>query len=63
MAAASKERFSVTLNNEDYTALKLIADSQKPPLSLQYIVSYALTDFIAAHKSRQIELDFGRRAS
>lgn len=61
MATADKKRFSVSLDTDDYRALKHLAESQKPPLSLQYIVSYALTEFIAAHKSRQIKLDFSRR--
>lgn len=61
MTKAKKQRFSVSLEIEEYRALKQIAENQKPALSLQYIVSYALTEFIAVHKNRQIELDFSRR--
>lgn len=61
MQITQKKRFSVSLDMEDYTALKRIADTQKPPLSLQYLVSYALNDFINTHKNKQVEFDFKRR--
>ena len=61
--ATKKKRFSVSLDLEDYAALKRIADEQKPPLSLQYVVSYALNDFIDRHKDKQVEFDFASRAS
>lgn len=59
MASSNKKRFSVSLDVDDYQALKQIAKNQRPSLSLQYIVSYALTEFIAVHQSNQIELDLG----
>lgn len=61
MQATEKKRFSVSLDMEDYTALKRIAGEQKPPLSLQYLVSYALCDFIDRHKDKQVEFDFASR--
>ena len=41
--------------------MKRIADAQKPPLSLQYLVSYALNEFIDTYKNKQVEFDFERR--
>lgn len=61
MPKSEKKRFSVTLDEHDYNALKVIADSQKPPLSLQYVVSFALTKFITEHRSNQFELDLNSR--
>ena len=61
MQTTQKKRFSVSLDMEDYTVLKRIADAQKPPLSLQYLVSYALNEFIDTHKNKQVEFDFERR--
>lgn len=61
MSKSDKKRFSVTLDDSDYEALKRIADSQKPPLSLQYVVAFALTDFITKHQSNQFELDLKNR--
>jgi|TARA_R110002072_G_scaffold19100_30_gene71224 hypothetical protein len=61
MQATQKKRFSVSLDVEDYAALKSIADAQKPPLSLQYLVSYALNEFIDSHKDKQVEFNFEGR--
>ncbi len=61
MQATQKKRFSVSLEREDYDALRKIADAQKPPLSLQYVVSYALNEFISTHMNKQVEFDFERR--
>jgi hypothetical protein len=61
MSKSGKKRFSVTLGNSEYEALKRIADSQNPPLSLQYVVAFALTEFITKHQSSQFELDLKNR--
>jgi len=59
MQTTQKKRFSVSLEREDYDALRKIADAQKPPL--QYVVSYALNEFISTHMNKQFEFDFERR--
>ena len=61
MSVQNKRRFSVTLDEQDYILLKDIADSQKPTLSLQYIVAFALTEFISKQQSSQFELDLTNR--
>ena len=61
MQTKQRKRFSVSLDADDYADLKRIANAQKPPLSLQYLVSYALSDFIDTHKNKQVEFDFERR--
>lgn len=61
MQATQKKRFSVSLDMEDYKALKRMADAQKPPLSLQYLISYALNEFIDGHKDKQVEFNFEGR--
>lgn len=63
MATVQKKRFSVTLDVDDYDALKSIAKNQKPPMSLQYVVAFALSGFIASQKMRQIELNFKKESN
>ena len=40
------KRFTVSLEPRDYDALRRFAESQRPPLSLQYVVRYALQEFL-----------------
>lgn len=49
-------RFTVSLEPRDYDALRRIAESHRPPLSLQYVVRYALQEFLDHHKGRQLTL-------
>jgi len=50
------KRFTVSLEPRDYEALRQIADAQRPPLSLQYVVRYALQEFLDRHEGRQLTL-------
>lgn len=50
------KRFTVSLEPRDYEALRRIADAQRPPLSLQYVVRYALQEFLDQHEGRQLTL-------
>lgn len=50
------KRFTVSLEPHDYDALRRIADSQRPPLSLQYVVRYALQEFLDRHQGQQLTL-------
>lgn len=58
MPGASKmRRFTVSLDESDYDTLKLIAESHRPPLSLQYVVRYALQRFLDEHEGKQLTLN------
>jgi len=50
------KRFTVSLEPRAYEALRKIAESQRPPLSLQYVVRYALEEFLEGHEGRQLTL-------
>ena len=50
-------RFTVSLEASTYDELKEIAASQRPPLTLQYIVRYALVRFLDENRGRQLKLD------
>lgn len=52
------KRFTVSLELEEYEALRRLADAQRPPLSLQYVVRYALQEFLERHQGRQLTLKF-----
>lgn len=45
--AKRTKRFSVTLDVRDYRRLKALADEHRPPLTLQYVVNYAIQDLLA----------------
>ena len=58
MPGTSKvRRFTVSLDEPDYNELKCIADSQRPLLSLQYVVRYESQRFLDEHKGNQFVLD------
>jgi hypothetical protein len=50
------KRFTVSLEPRDYDTLRQIAKAQRPPLSLQYVVRYALQEFLDKHEGRQLTL-------
>lgn len=51
------KRFTVSLEPAAYAELRRIAGSHRPPLSLQYVVRYALQRFLDENKGRQFKLD------
>lgn len=51
------KRFTVSLPRQDYDALKELATSQKPPLTLQYLVRYAIFDLLKKHEKQQLTLN------
>ena len=55
--AASKKRFSVTLDQKDYDALLALGAAQRPPLKLQYMVELAIKNLLDQHASKQLSLD------
>lgn len=50
------KRFTVSLEPADYDALRRIAESHRPSLSLQYVVRYALQRFLDQHEGAQLAL-------
>ena len=54
------KRFTVSLEPRAYDTLRQIAESQRPPLSLQYVVRYALEEFLDRHEGRQLTLKLKR---
>ena len=50
------KRFTVSLEQQDYDSLHRIAQSQRPRLSLQYVVRYALQEFLDRYEGRQLTL-------
>lgn len=50
-------RFSVSLEPSAYAALKHLAEGHRPPLSMQYVVRYALLKFLDENKDQQLKLD------
>lgn len=51
-----RKRFSISLSEDDYLSLKKIAEIQRPPMSLQYGCSLALTQFIESHRGKRLNL-------
>ena len=54
--ATEMKRFTVSLEPRAYDALRQVADSQRPPISLQYVVRYALEEFLDRHQGRPLTL-------
>lgn len=52
----TKRRFSISLEVDDYEALRALAEGHRPPLSLQYVVNVAVKDLLEKHASRQLTL-------
>lgn len=46
MPRKSSKRFTVTLPRKTYQRLKNIAEKQEPPLTLQYLVGYAVNNLL-----------------
>jgi hypothetical protein len=53
------KRFSISLETEDYQKLRTLADHQKPRLSLQYLVQYAVQRLLENPKG--YKLTVGRK--
>ena len=50
------KRFTVSVDPRDYEALRKMAEAHRPPLSLQYVVRYALQEFLDRHEGGQLTL-------
>ena len=56
MMVRKVKRFTVSLALEDYEQLRELAESQEPPVSLRYLVEYAITQFLRQAADPQIRL-------
>lgn len=56
---AFTKRFSVSLDKEDYDQLRLMAGEHKPPLTLQYVVRFAVQRLLDSADDPQLLLDLG----
>ena len=54
------KRFTVSLEPRAYDTLRQIAESHRPPLSLQYVARYALVEFLDRHEGRRLTLKLKR---
>lgn len=61
MTKASKQkRFTVSLDEADYEAIKALGEAQKPPLKLQYVIGVAVRRLLDAHASKQLSFPLDR---
>ncbi|MFM7403120.1 MAG: hypothetical protein ACKO1N_03275 [Erythrobacter sp.] len=49
-----QKRFTVSLDVEDYEALRAIADEHRPPLKLQYVINVAVKNLLERQASKQL---------
>jgi len=53
------KRFTISVEQEDYKRLKLLAQSAKPRLSLQYVVNFDIQEFLHRAEDPQLSLSLG----
>ena len=53
------KRFSVTLDRPDYKRLLSLAKGHDPPLSLRYVVEFAIKQLLRRAEDPQLTIDFG----
>jgi hypothetical protein len=59
--AAKQKRFTVSLDEADYAALRDLGESQKPSLNLQYLVRLAIKNLLDQHAAKQLSFPLDRR--
>jgi hypothetical protein len=59
--AAKQKRFTVSLDESDYAALRDLGESQKPSLNLQYLVRLAVKNLLDQHAAEQLSFPLNRR--
>lgn len=50
------KRFSVSLDTKSYRRLTRLATSYRPPLTLQYLVQFAVQDLLEKAEDKQLDL-------
>ena len=53
------KRFSISVEEQDYRQLKVLAESRKPRLSLQYVVNFAIQELLRRADDPQLRLALG----
>ena len=53
--AHAQKRFTVTLGEREYDELKAIAEEHRPPLTLRYVVEFALREFLSRSKDEEVQ--------
>lgn len=53
------KRFSISVEEQDYRRLKALAESNKPRLSLQYVVNFAIQELLRRTDDPQLCLSLG----
>jgi len=56
---AKPKRFSISLTKADYRKLLRIAKQHKPPLTQQYLISWAIQGLLDRADDPQLYLDLG----
>lgn len=59
MAKIQQKRFTVSLDQAEYEALRELAESQKPPLNLQYLLRLAVRNLLEQHAAKQLSFPLG----
>lgn len=55
----TKKRLTVSLEEEDYERLRTLAEGHRPPLSLGYVVRYAVRLLLERNQDPQLSLELG----
>jgi hypothetical protein len=55
----TSKRLTVTLDADEYDELKAIADKHRPPLTLRYVVEFALREFLARSADEELRKRLG----
>lgn len=55
----TKKRFTVSLDVRDYDDLVMLAKGTSPPLTLQYVINYAVRRLLDQARDPQQQLDLG----
>jgi hypothetical protein len=62
MAKASEQkRFTVSLDEADYAALRKLGEAQKPSLNLQYMVRLAVKNLLDQNAAKQLSFPLDRQ--
>lgn len=59
--ATKQRRFTVSLDEGDYVALRDLSESQKPKLNLQYLVRLAVKNLLEQHAAEQLSFPLEHR--
>lgn len=55
----ARKRFTISLDGGDYERLLALAGEHKPPLTLQYVVNYAIQRLLSDANDPQLALQLG----